>query len=668
MGKAEVVGVLLDETAICSNQSSAKEPLLWQALTAKEKNWDIVERLLRDRRTALSPNGNGDPPLFKLFEEGAEMALEAYLDRAGDLAVSDKRGQTALAEACEIGTGWAVHRLLEAGLDPNQAAGLSRLPPLLLAVRARNEAAVGALVKHGANMQISSPAGAGPLHLAAAAGAAMLKLLLPLGSDLEAQNRWGHTPLHVALVAGETDAVDRLLAEGGELEARTSDGLTPLLVALHAGQEELALELLARGADPMARTPGGWTALHMAAQKNLPKAVTALLEAGAAPNAVAAQPPLTPLQAAAEAGASHVAPVLIEAGALIDMGTWFAPSPLMLTVRSGAFDLANLLVEHGARLDILDPQTGMTLQDVVAGRRRLGHRNRINPDDQEQAFNHSLSGDKDAGRPPVVSSQPVSPLRAAAKKKSVAQNAVPAGKKSEAEAARAASGDSGFSEVISRSDILLASLSDDARVDVRPPWTQATPDSRARAIAAVRSLPGSYPASAEDSQIVKLLLPFYSGVHLVRVRDRRFKSNIRALFFVDTGDRLVWLNGASPQIHALNRELPIKLDRRNVLGYLRFFNFFVRGQHGPFYVCDSMEDEVLSEISGQAADALARTIAETRFDGVADDGSFLCHATLFYSNAILVADYKVSPCGLVEIVDDEPVAADLPRKLYLPIS
>jgi len=41
---------------------------------------------------------------------------------------------------------------------------------------------------------------------------------------------------------------------------------------------------------------------------------------------------------------------------------------------------------------------------------------------------------------------------------------------------------------------------------------------------------------------------------------------------------------------------------------------------------------------------------------------------VYYSNALFEAQYLIQPSGMVEMLDDEPVAADLPGAVAQPIA
>ena len=66
---------------------------------------------------------------------------------------------------------------------------------------------------------------------------------------------------------------------------------------------------------------------------------------------------------------------------------------------------------------------------------------------------------------------------------------------------------------------------------------------------------------------------------------------------------------------------------------------------------------------GTAKSVIEGTIRPASFEGMDDNGAYLCDAVVFYSNAIFIANFAVQPTGMLEMLDDEPIAADLPGKI-----
>ncbi len=111
----------------------------------------------------------------------------------------------------------------------------------------------------------SCPAGTLPLHFACDEGKAdVVKVLIARGADVNAQNVYRFTPLHVICSGWGNVACARLLLEAGanpDLK-ESNAGMTPLLWAAAKANTELVKLLLAHGADTEIRNNEGSTALE----------------------------------------------------------------------------------------------------------------------------------------------------------------------------------------------------------------------------------------------------------------------------------------------------------------------------------------------------------------------------------------------------------------------
>jgi ankyrin repeat protein len=98
------------------------------------------------------------------------------------------------------------------------------------------------------------------------------------GIQIDARNKADETPLMMAAMRGEAEAVQALLANGA---APVKEGWSPLHYAATGGNAAVVKILLARGAPIEARSPNGSTPLMLAAKYASEEAVDALLAAGA---------------------------------------------------------------------------------------------------------------------------------------------------------------------------------------------------------------------------------------------------------------------------------------------------------------------------------------------------------------------------------------------------
>ncbi len=141
------------------------------------------------------------------------------------------------------------------------------------------------------------------------------------------------------------------------------------------------------------------------------------------------------------------------------------------------------------------------------------------------------------------------------------------------------------------------------------------------------------------------------------------------IYYLTDQGNLFRLNGTSPPIHEVNSKAPIRINEDNVLDYLKFFCFFVRGDEGPFYVAEDMEDQNLPEdMDGTTKSVVEGTIRPASFEGMNEQGHFLCDAVVYYSNALFIANFAVQQSGMIEMLNDEPIAGDLTSRVDKPIA
>lgn len=200
-------------------------------------------------------------------------------------------------------------------------------------------------------------------------------------------------------------------------------------------------------------------------------------------------------------------------------------------------------------------------------------------------------------------------------------------------------------------------------------WNPVQGDELTGFLSQIDDIDGKYKVNAQSTQVAWRMLPFYESVALIRVQDPNWiKPNLVVYYLTDQGN-LFRLNGTSPPIHEVNAKAPVKITEENVIEYLKFFCFFVRGEEGPFYVAESMDDQNMpADMDDTTRSVIEGTIRPASFEDKNDQGHYLCNAVVFYSNALFYADFAVQPSGMIEMLDDEPIASDLPTRLDKPVS
>lgn len=177
--------------------------------------------------------------------------------------------------------GMSVLRLalfLRASKDVDALLAAGARPDVYDAATMGDTARVRALAK---DINVLGPDGALPLHLAAHFGHVdTVKALLHLGAKVDALSAsaiFANTALHAACAGGgQPECVRVLLSAGAPVDALDKHGYTPLHIAAANGALGCVELLLARGADPKARAPDGKLPIDFAREREFAEVVTRL--------------------------------------------------------------------------------------------------------------------------------------------------------------------------------------------------------------------------------------------------------------------------------------------------------------------------------------------------------------------------------------------------------
>ena len=127
--------------------------------------------------------------------------------------------------------------------------------------------------------------------------------------------------IYDAAYEGNIETVKQHLAAGTDVNAKDKDGWTPLHNAAYKGHKEIALLVIAKGADVNATDGDGDTPLHLAGNNTATKEIAELLIAkGADVNAMNLSPPgreiggMTPLDMAILGNRNEIADLLRKHG------------------------------------------------------------------------------------------------------------------------------------------------------------------------------------------------------------------------------------------------------------------------------------------------------------------------------------------------------------------
>lgn len=155
-----------------------------------------------------------------------------------------------------------------------------------------------------------------------------------------------------------------------------------------------------------------------------------------------------------------------------------------------------------------------------------------------------------------------------------------------------------------------------------------------------------------------LQLPFYRNVVLY---EGQVEKNAGLATFVRYPGGVVMLDGSSKVIQALNAEAPLMLaNNQQVEAYLRFFTAAIQASDGTFRIVEKPADLSWAD-HARAADKAAVNSKITRLKIARKDAtSWEATATITYGNNLFQSLFRVNQDGGVEMVDDTPLAENLP--------
>ena len=190
------------------------------------------------------------------------------------------------------------------------------------------------------------------LEAAKTGNAETVNLLIEAGAKVNAYNKFGKTPLHLAVICGHTDNVKALIEAGADINLQDDLEETALHKAAYNGLTKIAVSLIELGANINAKDKSGGTPLHQAAYKGHTDTVKALTAVkGVNLNSRDLQEE-TPLHWAARYGKTEIAEALIEAGANVNARNNGKITPLHWAARYGKTEIAEALIEAGANVNL----------------------------------------------------------------------------------------------------------------------------------------------------------------------------------------------------------------------------------------------------------------------------------------------------------------------------
>lgn len=157
----------------------------------------------------------------------------------------------------------------------------------------------------------------------------------------------------------------------------------------------------------------------------------------------------------------------------------------------------------------------------------------------------------------------------------------------------------------------------------------------------------------QDKTLVQVTqVPFYEEYKFYAMTDMSLPPpNVRYMLY-KSGDPNM-MNWTNEPIYSVNEKAPIKLDRKTLVPYAKFFFHYVRGQLGRFIIVENPEDVTwLPEANEKEKADVAANLMPVTYKGIGRDNLFTLTCTVVFKNALFRTDIKIAPYEM-DVFDPE---------------
>ena len=121
------------------------------------------------------------------------------------------------------------------------------------------------------------------------------------------------------------------------------------------------------------------------------------------------------------------------------------------------------------------------------------------------------------------------------------------------------------------------------------------------------------------------------------------------------------LDFTNTPIYALNLRVPILLTDETLPDYVRFFFSFVRGRHGRFLICESVDDiQWRDDPPPSARRAVGNMLGPLEVQRRDGDGTVHFLARMVFKDTLFQTDIAVDPNGTVGISGEKVLVENMP--------
>ena len=218
----------------------------------------------------LFPNPDLDAWQFSTIHEAvlgiSSDSLATALAQCNNIDSVDALGRTALSWSCQRNDIDSVKFLLTNGANTD-LVDTSGCSPLSWTIRAGHRRCAEEILSCRPETKVNERGGIGPIHRLASMGhdEHFLRLLVRHGTDIEALNYAGYTPLMLAIGLRQTQTAVQLINLGCQIGTQDKYGYNALCFAVQLGRHRVIRKLIECGADHTSKLAEAGSFLHLAA-------------------------------------------------------------------------------------------------------------------------------------------------------------------------------------------------------------------------------------------------------------------------------------------------------------------------------------------------------------------------------------------------------------------
>jgi hypothetical protein len=182
-------------------------------------------------------------------------------------------------------------------------------------------------------------------------------------------------------------------------------------------------------------------------------------------------------------------------------------------------------------------------------------------------------------------------------------------------------------------------------------WQDVSESETARLLGEINPV-APYKLPENKTKIRVAAVPFYDEFNFYSLADTSLNGPNERYMLYKPGD-IALLNWTNEPIYKVNERAPIKLERKTVIPYAKFFFHYVRGQLGRFIIVEKPEEVTWHRIAKPEEKAkLNEKLMPVTYKGITKDNLYTLTASVVFKNALFRTDIKIAPMEM-DVYDDE---------------